>query len=239
MPVERTDREERGRGAPRIGAAITEVAAAPRAAASVLVRVDGVYVGPIRALDAADLRLAAGMIWTAELQARCEVSAARVSAERYLGQRGRVLSARLREYLLRRGHGEAAVREVLDQLREAGVLDDAAQGYAQASGGLAANKSRNLLEYELTAGGLGVRGAERLVRDAETESGRTEEARARALAERKLRGVLKDKPPQVQRRRLLAALARHGFDELMCQETIDRLLSADSGWTEDAGPAHD
>jgi regulatory protein len=178
------------------------------------VQVDGRPFGTIAAGDVAALGLRrdaelddrAG----AALTARAEIFGVRGVALRLLASRS-LPAAELVRRLVRRGHPRPAAEIALEQLREAGLVDDAAFARSFVS---ARARSQRLGPRRLLAElrRLGVDGAlaESAVTDALAADGVDSGALLRDAALKKARG-LQRLDPETARRRLRAYLMRRGF----------------------------
>ncbi len=119
------------------------------------------------------------------------------------------LSRRLRS----KGYDVDTVEGVLDRLSAAGLQSD--ERFAEVFAA-EAHRSRGLSAAALQ-GELLRRGVERkLASEAATERPEDEEARARELVAARARRLPSGTPPDAQRRRLAAYLARRGYPADMC-----------------------
>ena len=130
------------------------------------------------------------------------------------------LGRKLRE----RGHPEAAIRSALDRLRVTRALDDEAVSRRFAAGRLLKGHGPSRVLSDLLARGVERQGAERAIQEASQEEGVETDAQVRRLLERRVRSVA-GLAPEVQRRRLLAFLARRGFRGREIQALVSRSLA--------------
>ena len=130
----------------------------------------------------------------------------------------------LRSRLARKGFAPATIDQVLDRLADAGLQSD--ERFAEAFA-IGAQRGRGL-SASAVQGELRRRGIDRkLAAQAAAERPEEEEARAKALAERRA-ARLSGLPPQVVSRRLLSYLARRGYPGEVCR----RLAAQASGLSE-------
>lgn len=141
--------------------------------------------------------------------------------------------AQLERSLIRREYEEEIITRVLDQVEEAGLIDDAAfaRGWVSSrhhSRGL----SRRALSQELRTRGV----EEETVQEAVAEvSDEDESEAARILARKRLAGS-RGKDPQTRTRRALGALARKGYPAGLSYRIVREELEAEG---EEAEPPPD
>jgi len=203
---------------------ITALEPDPRRPGTIRLAIDGVKFGAVPREFAVAAGLAAGKPVDPELQPRlAEAADAEAAYRTVLRALERRSFARrdLERRLLRKGHPPSAVDEALGRAVELGLLDDAAF-------------ARNFVQTRAARG----RGPGRLVRDllamgverghidraiaAEWPEGSDQESVPRALATKRV-AQLRDLPRPVQRRRVLAYLARRGFSGREVGEMVSRL----------------
>lgn len=180
----------------------------------VRVRVDGEPFGTVAAADVAALNLRPGEALDAARRAdighRAEVFSARAVALRMLA--ARALPAReLTRRLERRGHARAVAEAAVEQLTDAGIVND--REFAEQFASARARRQRfgqARLVRELTRFGIPSRAAESAVRESLARDGVDTGALLREAAARKLRALAGADPAQ-QRRRLRQYLIRRGF----------------------------
>ena len=132
--------------------------------------------------------------------------------------------AQLERSLLRREYEEELIRRVLDQVEEAGLVDDAAfaRGWVSSrhhSRGL----SRRALSQELRTRGV----EEETVQEAVAEvTDEDESEAARALARKRLAGS-RGKDAETRTRRALGALARKGYPAGLSYRIVREELEAE------------
>jgi len=131
--------------------------------------------------------------------------------------------AELKIALRRKGYGADTIAGVLDRLEESGLQSDArfAEVFTQE-----AHRGRGL-STSAVQGELRRRGVEAgLAAEAATEPTEAEEARARAVAERRATR-LSGMPPEVRRRRLEGFLARRGYPGDLCRRIAAEVAAGD------------
>lgn len=140
-------------------------------------------------------------------------------ALRLLGAHGWSVAA-MRARLIRRGIPQDAAETVIDELKQARLLSDAA--FADETARLEAGRkpaSDEFLTQRIVAKGIAERTAARAT--ARATEGRSELDRAKDLAVRSKRTNL---DPVAARRRLLGALMRRGFDAEIAAAAADHAL---------------
>jgi len=160
------------------------------------------------------------------LQALADLEAACRAAVRLLASRSRS-RADLRRRLVQKQHPPAAADGALARLEARGLLEDRrfAREYA-ASHALRRGPARLL--RDLLAQGVERDTAEEAVRAALADEGVDPVSAARAVAEKRAR-QLADLPLEVRRRRLLAYLARRGFQGSEARGLAEELCRVNPG----------
>ncbi|MDH3479745.1 MAG: RecX family transcriptional regulator [Gemmatimonadota bacterium] len=192
---------------------ITRLRPDPRAPDCLIVEVDGARFASVPADAVRDLGVEAGQTLDGERKERlsylADVEGAKRVALRLLATRPRSVQEVLRR-LRHRGHNPSAAAQVVGRLESQGLLDDRAyaEHFARVRGERGHGRSRLLAD--LLAKGVDRRLAERSIDKVLELEGGDQLAKARALAEKRVRqlGAL---PRHKLERRLLAYLARRGF----------------------------
>jgi len=128
----------------------------------------------------------------------------------------------LRRRLLQKQHPPAAVDGALARLAAQGLLDDASFARSYASAKAARGRGPARLIRDLLSQGVERRVAEEAVRAALADDGVDPGAAARAVAEKRAR-QLAGLPAPVRKRRLVAFLARRGFQGPEVREVVERV----------------
>ena len=159
----------------------------------------------------------------ARLQELADLEGAHRAALRALARRAHARFD-LRRRLLQKQHPPAAVDGALARLAAHGLLDDArfAQDYARAKAARGRGPAR--LVRDLLAQGVERRVAEDAVRAALADDGVDPEAVLQAVAEKRAR-QLEGLPAPVRKRRLVAFLARRGFQGAEVREVVEHICS--------------
>lgn len=133
-------------------------------------------------------------------------------------------SRELARLLVRKGEPEPFVRAAIERLTAIGYLDDAAFARQFARSKLAVGGlSRRRLQSELARRGIARDVADAAIAEMLQEEHVDEAGILDQLAARKLH-ALRDQPPDVQRRRVFAFLARRGYDLDDVRAAVDRAL---------------
>ena len=191
---------------------ISSVEPDPRGIGAVRVSVNGRWFCTVPAAAARELNLRPGRELTPELREGLGQAADAQAAFRYvvaaLGRRG-FARRDLERRMVRKGHGPAATAAALERAVSAGLIDDFAfaKEYAAAKAGRGRGPSRLL--RDLLAMGVAQDLAQPAVNSAWAERSDAGDP-SRALATKRAR-QLGDIPRPAKRRRLLAFLARRGF----------------------------
>ncbi len=206
-------------------AVLTGLAPDPRQPGYQLVEVDR---GRFASLPAADLELLPLTLGREiperaldRLRELADLEAAWRAALRIQRQRGHA-RLDLKRRLLRKQHPPAAVDGALDRLTARGLLDDREYAFHFAATHAARGRGAPRLVRDLLAQGVERRLAEGVVQEALASEGLDGDGTARAVAERRVR-QLAGLPPESQRRRLLAFLARRGFTGGNVRELVREL----------------
>jgi regulatory protein len=159
----------------------------------------------------------------ARLQELADLEGAHRAALRALARRAHARFD-LRRRLLQKQHPPAAVDGALARLAGHGLLDDArfAQDYARANAARGRGPAR--LVRDLLAQGVERRVAEAAVRAALAADGVDPEAVLQAVAEKRAR-QLAGLPAPVRKRRLVAFLARRGFQGPGVRDVVEGLVN--------------
>lgn len=157
--------------------------------------------------------LAAG-VWKAEAEALATQDAARLLL------RGAGSEARVREKLTRRGHSPHAINTAMEMLRRAKVLDDQRAATALAES-CACDQGEESVRSALVAKGFSPALASKAARQAASSR---DEAQAAERVVRPRLGALKKLPPPKAAMRLLAMLARRGFEEHAARKAVELAL---------------
>ena len=157
----------------------------------------------------------------ARLQELADLEGAHRAALRALARRAHARHD-LRRRLLQKQHPPAAVDGALARLAAQGLLDDAA--FARDYAGVKAARGRGpaRLIKDLLAQGVERGVAEEAVRAALADEGVDADAAVRAVAEKRAR-QLAGLPAPVRKRRLVAFLARRGFQGAEVREVVERV----------------
>lgn len=206
---------------------LTGLAPDPRRPDYRLVEVDRGRFASLPAADLADLQLIVGAEITGlvleRLQELADLEAAHRAALRALARRAHARFD-LRRRLLQRQHPPRAVDAALERLSAVGLLDDVrfAKDYALAKASRGRGPVR--LVRDLQQQGVDRRIAEEAVQSSLAAEGVDLTHAIRSLAEKRAR-QLAGLPPAVQKRRLVAFLARRGFAGAEVREVVESLKS--------------
>lgn len=188
---------------------------------------------PARQRRSAGDRLRARRSRNAALPGAEAVAAAREDALRLLDVRARS-RGELEGALRGRGYADAAVAQALDRLARVGLVDDTrfAQAFVRERFEARGSAPR-LLREELRRRGVGAADAQAALADLDR---RDVERRARALVERRLAGMTGSRESRL--RRLLAFLARRGYEPDLCRRVVLQALPEEPG-SQGGGPVAD
>ena len=154
----------------------------------------------------------------AELQAADTLEKAQLRAINLIAYRPRSVRE-VRQRLKRAEVDDEAIDSVVDRLKNAGLLDDAAFSKAWVESRLRANpRGRRMIEWELRQKGVSAQEI-----DAALE-GVDDEASAMAAAEKRW-PRLQSLPQRERKKKLMDFLARNGFDYAVIEETLRRIES--------------
>jgi regulatory protein len=203
---------------------ITALEPDPRRPGTVRLAIDGVRFGAVPREFAAAAGLAAGRPVEPDLQPRLAEAADAEAAYRTLLralERRSFATRDLERRLLRKGHPRPAVEGALARAVELGLLNDAAFARDFVQTRAARGRGPGRLLRDLLAMGIDRDHIDRAIA-AEWPEGSDREAVPRALAAKRV-AQLRDLPRPVQRRRVLAYLARRGFSGRDIGEMVSRL----------------
>ncbi len=183
-----------------------------------------IYVGRKRVARvpskrAAALNIAPGVEWTPALAAAAALAADTVKAKKkalsLLKVKDRT-AHELRDRLVAAGHPPTGVDAALAELAREGLLNDSALARASLERDLAKGHSPRAAAHKLATRGI---------HDADMPSPPTGELeRAVAAAQARAAKLPPDLPPHARARRLLAALARLGYEEDTARDAAVRVL---------------
>jgi regulatory protein len=161
------------------------------------------------------------------LQALADIEAACRAAERALARRP-YARRDLQRRLLQKQHPPLAVEAALARLADQGLLDDRQFAVHFASVQAARGRGPVRLLRDLARQGVDRETAEGAVRHVTVSEGLDEVEAARRVAERRA-AQLAGLPPLVSRRRLLAYLARRGYQGAAVRDLVVELVPAVPG----------
>jgi regulatory protein len=198
---------------------------------SVDVRISGVRgkVATLHPREVTSLRLSDGMACTDSLEEKIRdaqpLSAARRLALSALKRRA-LSTSRMREYLVRRGVDASLAAHVIKDLVAIGAINDA----AIAESVIAMERSRRpagtpLLRQKLARHGIDEADVDQAITAAEQVSSAREQAMAEAR--RTAARLPASLDPRTRARRILAALARRGFDEQTAEDAARAVLGSE------------
>jgi regulatory protein len=203
---------------------ITALEPDPRRPGTVRLAIDGVKFGAVPQEFAAAAGLATGRLVDPELLPRlaeaADVEAAYRTVLRALERRS-FARRDLERRLLRKGHPQPAAEAALARAAELGLLDDAAYARDFVQTRAARGRGPGRLLRDLLAMGVERSHIDRAIA-AEWPEGSDRETVPHALAAKRA-AQLRDLPRPVQRRRVLAYLARRGFSGRDIGEIVSRL----------------
>jgi len=204
---------------------LTGLAPDPRRPDYRLVEVDRGRFASLRATDLAGLELRIGAEIPAavfeRLQELADLEGAHRAGLRALARRAHARFD-LRRRLLQKQHPPAAVDGALERLSAQGLLDDASFARDYAASKAARGRGPSRLIGDLLSQGVERRVAEEAVRTALADEGVDPDAVVRAVAEKRAR-QLAGLPAPVRKRRLVAFLARRGFQGPVIRTIIEAL----------------
>jgi len=207
-------------------AVVTAVHAVPTDPTRVRILVNRKRAAEILLDDAERLAVRAGDAWTPELADRVTQAAAECAAWRVALRLIRVRArshAEIVRRLRQKAHDPAVASAVADRLVERGLIDDANFAEQAARSVLSRRPAgARFVEAKLRERGLAPDLARAAARDAMAD--RDPRADAIALAERALRTMPDSLAPEVLRRRVLARLARRGFEPDDAAAALDHVL---------------
>ncbi len=146
------------------------------------------------------------------------LEAVRTDALRLLKARART-RRELSDRLARKGHAKADVAALLDAFARSGLINDETVARAHAASALArAPRGESWLRQSLRRRGVEAELATRIAKEAMVE--RDPLADAVALAVRRVALAKRNEPPEATSRRLMAFLARRGYDFDVCKRAV-------------------
>ncbi|HEY6090513.1 MAG TPA: regulatory protein RecX [Gemmatimonadales bacterium] len=180
---------------------------------------------PIAALAELDLVVGGEISALAyeRLQELADLEAAHRAALRALARRAHA-RLDLRRRLLQKQHPPHAVDGALERLSAAGLLDDLRYAFDYAASKARRGRGPARLVRDLQAQGVERRTAEDAVRRSLAAEGVDPHDAVRALAQKRAK-QLAGLPPVVRKRRLVAFLARRGFNGGEIREVVESLKS--------------
>lgn len=129
----------------------------------------------------------------------------------------------LAEALTKRGVPDAVIGEVLDRYREVGMVDDAAFARAWVTSRHRTKRlSRRALSQELRRKGVDTELVDEALEQVDEDS---ERDAARALVDKRLRGMAASVPPDAVFRRLVGMLARKGYPSGVAVSVVKEALA--------------
>jgi|GEM_PF-5625533 len=209
------------------GAMITDVAPQAGAPGRIIIRVGRRVIATLSQSLALAAHVAAGDQWSQEIRdtlaIAVETDAATRNAVSRLSRRP-MTTSRLRMALRRAGFTERAVDAALSKCAQIGLLDDAAFAHALADDIVRRQPiGKRFIEAKLRSRGVSSdiahEAAENIMR------GRDAGADALALATHRARSMDASVGPNKMRQRLLAYLARRGFDAQACNNAASLALA--------------
>jgi regulatory protein len=206
---------------------VTGLAPDPRHPGYCVVEVDRGRFASLPVEVLVPLRLEIGQSLSSEvlerLQAAADAEAAARAALRALARRP-YARVDLGRRLVRKQHPPAAVERALERMAAQGLLDD--RRYAEHFAATRAARGRGpaRLVSDLVRQGVERRAAEAAVRVALTAEGIDPGAAVRRVTERRA-AQLGALPPAVKRRRLLAYLARRGYEGYAVRAVVEEVLA--------------
>lgn len=163
-----------------------------------------------------------------ELKAADTLEKARVRAVDFIGYRPRSV-AEVRRRLTRAGVDEENISQIVANLREAGLLDDASFSKEWVESRLrSAPKSRRMMAWELRQKGVAQGVIDETLQAADVDDAQTAQDMARRRLPR-----LASADALTKKRKLSEYLARNGFDYAIISEAVAAVLTQDSSSTEE------
>jgi regulatory protein len=175
------------------------------------------------------LGLAVGAPWTDELAAKVDTAAnvfrARLKAIKLLGIRARS-SKELQERLQESGFAPQIAQAAIEELKRDKLLDDKALAQDRAAAALASGMSPAAARQRLAKLGIAPQTAAQALTRAgdEDRTLSSEHARAVSAARNRARRLPESLSTTARHRRLLAALARLGYEEDVAQAAVSEVL---------------
>ncbi|HQV70392.1 MAG TPA: regulatory protein RecX [Thermoflexales bacterium] len=163
-----------------------------------------------------------------ELKAADTLEKARVRAVDFIGYRPRSV-AEVRRRLTRAGVDEENIAQIVANLRDAGLLDDASFSKEWVESRLrSAPKSRRMMAWELRQKGVAQGVIDETLQAADVDDAQTAQDMARRRLPR-----LASADALTKKRKLSEYLARNGFDYAIISEAVAAVLTQDSSSTEE------
>jgi len=162
-----------------------------------------------------------------ELKAADTLEKARVRAVDFIGYRPRSV-AEVRRRLTRAGVDEENIAQIVANLRDAGLLDDASFSKEWVESRLrSAPKSRRMMAWELRQKGVAQGVIDETLQAADVDDAQTAQDMARRRLPR-----LASADALTKKRKLSEYLARNGFDYAIISEAVAAVLTQDSSTEE-------
>lgn len=163
-----------------------------------------------------------------ELKAADTLEKARVRAVDFIGYRPRSV-AEVRRRLTRAGVDEENIAQIVANLRDAGLLDDASFSKEWVESRLrSAPKSRRMMAWELRQKGVAQGVIDETLQAADVDDAQTAQDMARRRLPR-----LTSADALTKKRKLSEYLARNGFDYAIISEAVAAVLSEEFNSTEE------
>ncbi len=163
-----------------------------------------------------------------ELKAADTLEKARVRAVDFIGYRPRSV-AEVRRRLTRAGVDEENISQIVANLRDAGLLDDASFSKEWVESRLrSAPKSRRMMAWELRQKGVAQGVIDETLQAADVDDAQTAQDMARRRLPR-----LASADALTKKRKLSEYLARNGFDYAIISEAVAAVLSEEFNSTEE------
>lgn len=163
-----------------------------------------------------------------ELKAADTLEKARVRAVDFIGYRPRSV-AEVRRRLTRAGVDEENIAQIVANLRDAGLLDDASFSKEWVESRLrSAPKSRRMMAWELRQKGVAQGVIDETLQAADVDDAQTAQDMARRRLPR-----LASADALTKKRKLSEYLARNGFDYAIISEAVAAVLSEEFNSTEE------
>ena len=153
------------------------------------------------------------------------LEAVRSDALRLLKARSRT-RRELSDRLVKKGHAKSDIGTLLNAFERSGLIDDETVARAHAASALArAPRGESWLRQSLRRRGIEAELATRIAREAMHD--RDPLADAMALASRRAALAKRHEPPEATSRRVMAFLARRGYDIDVCKRAVAHAMRQD------------